>query len=271
MRESPQPHSHDGPGDGGNIDFSGDVDGEHIAPASVETPELLGNITNRTESVTNLPGNIYLTKTGANDPTQYPGDIWLQYTGEQIIDQFRDGDIAEYSGDTAAFSVQTTTVLEGSYSLQGTTSGAGQSIFANSGLNYFPEAGDTFAYKVHKLTADVQSMLSFGGGTTDDNNCYRFFARADKGDYLIQKRDGGTNTELDSGGATWPITDTMTWEIDWGTDGSIRFLITDSTDSVIVDTTVQDSTFTTGGIGYTVNTTTTNTNETVFDDGRTVP
>lgn len=43
-------------------------------------------------------------------------------TSADVIDDFEDGDIAEYGGDTGSYSIESTTVFEDSYSLDGTAS-----------------------------------------------------------------------------------------------------------------------------------------------------
>lgn len=41
--------------------------------------QLSGGVVDRTQPITSLSGNVYVTPLGASDPTENDGDIWLQY------------------------------------------------------------------------------------------------------------------------------------------------------------------------------------------------
>lgn len=60
---------------------SGTVGTESTPVGTVFTDALDGDVTSddRTEPIDNLPGNIYVTEEGAEDPTENDGDIWFEY------------------------------------------------------------------------------------------------------------------------------------------------------------------------------------------------
>lgn len=78
--------------------------------------------------------------------------------GGKTVDGFEDGDIAEYAGDTGSFSVQTSTVAEGSYALEGSSSGF---ITSHSGLQDYPRRGQTWKVNVRYHDSGAQPNIWF--------------------------------------------------------------------------------------------------------------
>lgn len=76
----------------------------------------------------------------------------------QIIDDFEDGDLSEYSGATSYYAVTSNQVAEGSFSLEhdGQT-GATREIVSDFGLPTYPGYGDTFEWKLYLPTATSDS------------------------------------------------------------------------------------------------------------------
>lgn len=58
-----------------DVDISGNLD----VGGDVEMQSFSGPVVGNGAKVENIPGNIYVTPTGASDPTQNDGDIWFQY------------------------------------------------------------------------------------------------------------------------------------------------------------------------------------------------
>lgn len=81
----------------------------------------------------------------------------------QMIDGFEDGDISEYYSDTSWFAVQTNTVLDGSYALEGPGPGGSEPkrIGASeaSGLSATPSSGDKYEFY---FTADSRTDAGLG-------------------------------------------------------------------------------------------------------------
>lgn len=75
------------------------------------------------------------------------------------IDDFEHNNLTGYySGDTGSFGIQSTTVNEGSYALEGTSSGIITSR-PGDGLDYYPSEGDYFKIKMYMgATGSQQSF-----------------------------------------------------------------------------------------------------------------
>ncbi|MFC7216454.1 hypothetical protein ACFQO4_20560 [Saliphagus sp. GCM10025334] len=181
-----------------------------------------------------------------------------------ILDDFERANLDPYSGATASFEVTTTSpVQEGSYSLKGNSSGSAQTIdsWSGGGLEDYPAQGDTWEYYVYNDGSGAQAMFSFGvpDGILSDDDSYRIFTRFDVDDFLIQLRNGSggtTGDNLAQTSVTWPTDDWLRVEIGWETDGTITGTVEDSNGTELVSETATDSTFTDGGIGWSVNTST---------------
>lgn len=78
-----------------------------------------------------------------------------------VVDDFEDGNISEYSGGTNEFSVVQSRTYNGDYALY-STAGSSHTITAglNDGLENVPERGDTFYFAFY-ITNDYRDMRLF--------------------------------------------------------------------------------------------------------------
>lgn len=114
------------------------------------------------------------------------------------VDSWDDGDISEYGGDTASFSVQTATVVDGTHALEYNDDGALQ-IVSETGLDAYPSQGDTFRCRSRiDVEADLSNMFIAWATGADvlQNSYYTEKEGSTADDYSLNKRDGGTATEL---------------------------------------------------------------------------
>ena len=116
------------------------------------------------------PGNYTITVNGQDldlkvtDPSNIPN---------KVVDNFEDGNITEYSGNTGAFSVVENKVYEGSYSLYNSRSNSATiSADVDSGLTRVPERGDKFRFSFYIGSNGEDVAFSWA-----DSN-YRVFKRS---------------------------------------------------------------------------------------------
>jgi hypothetical protein len=164
-----------------------------------------------------------------------------------VVDDFSDGDLSEYSGSN----IQITTTSYGGNGLTGNGSGAiGTAITAPE--NTFagePSIGDTFY-------VDVYPTGSFSVGIVfavqSDESHYRFvLEHPDK--FEIYKTDSSTVTKIASTTATPTNNQWNRFEVEWQIDGTIvaKYIQDlEGTPTELVNFSVNDVTYTNGGIGY---------------------
>jgi len=185
-----------------------------------------------------------------------------QYGSSQSLSDF-------YGGDLSAFTRQTTTALEGNKSLEGNTPGPFKIISSTSGLNRYPDQGDSWEFLVEPTASKQFSGMLFG--TQDETNTPGgYFVRVDaRGGIDINRFDGsGNKTKLKSASASWDLDATNRVEIDWSTNNDITARAYDSTDSKTGTVTATDSTYTDGGVGWLMNENTGGTSSFYFDSAQ---
>lgn len=186
---------------------------------------------------------------------------------QQTIDDFEDGDIGEYtSGERSAFSATTNNPQSGSYSLESQSDGSDIRMWSNegNGLPHYFQQGDEWEFYVQTDTvnSDIWGVCGHMFGAQSNGGRYR--ARVRWHDNAIQLRgtDGNGNT---IGSQIVDCTFSLqanTWyriKVRWddgdtfsGTAGEMQATIYDanSSDSTTVEFT--DNTYTSGGIGWSV-------------------
>lgn len=175
----------------------------------------------------------------------------------QLLESFESGDIAEYSGNTGAFSAVADSGLsftapDGSYVLEATASSSGVDYAIGQTATTVSQ-GDTLTWNTRTTNFDIWQTLLFGVGSASSplQNCYRVSLRSGPG-LSIDKMSGGSYTNLNSTGSALSLsTDTTyTCEVDWATDGTITLSIMDQSGSTIKSISTTDTEFTSGGYGW---------------------
>jgi hypothetical protein len=165
-----------------------------------------------------------------------------------IIDDFEDGDLDEYSGDTAAYTVSTANPFEGDFSLELSTTSPGSRTITRTDVSWGPGDESTLQCWIDR---EHSSALLFGVQNADSF----YFARltdADQDDTAVEiaKSDNGF-TSLSS--ADLDINRTQfTWlrvVVDWETDGTITVTVYDQTATNLGSVTATDTTYGAGGVG----------------------
>lgn len=185
----------------------------------------------------------------------------------QIIDSAEDGDVSEYSGVGAdTFGDITTSnsrATDGSLSIL---------IFENdgwyistSGLNTYPQAGDTIKADVYPSSSDAGGSILFGCQSDGKLGSLYYVNYDYDGDLLLEKiSDTGATTTLASTSATKYDGEWLSYTINWGSNGTIDATVERSNGDTVASITGSDTTYTDGGIG--ISTAGSNSNvDTYFD------
>jgi hypothetical protein len=184
--------------------------------------------------------------------TKYAGESYPfvePFTDTGPIDDFEDNDITEYTGNKTSFNVQSNVVQEGSFALEmGNDDNSFHLIHSSSGLPRYPSQGDAFSFRCYTHTSGIAEMLF---GFQDTDNHYRVRISARNGGVKIQKEDGGFLTDLASTAVTIPTGEWLEGVIQWGGSGDIEFTLNDSSGTEVASVgPVNDTIFTSGGIGW---------------------
>lgn len=169
-----------------------------------------------------------------------------------VVDDFESFDGSNYQGNLSQFSQDNTHVKHGSWALQGTTSGNSHQIISTSGLAAYPSAGDSFQYWVYTGEANF-AFMQFG--VQDADSHYAAIIGAAGSQVILRKTDNGATTDLDS--QTAADIQPNTWlqvRVDWGASGDINVSVLNESGGAVTSVNATDSTFTSGGVGFQVNT-----------------
>lgn len=179
-------------------------------------------------------------------------DASVSYSGN-LIDDFEDGDISEYEGDTSGFNVQQAVAKDGSYALEGTNVTSGHLISSTSGLSSYPSQGSNFSGHIRftNVSAGTGFILFGTQNETSTPGGYevRFKPFTDEVELTVRDGNGGTTT-LDSTALTHKNNVWYKTEVQWGSDGSIDVTIYNESGSQITTLSGADTSYSSGGIGF---------------------
>uniref|UniRef100_UPI0010932B94 fibronectin type III domain-containing protein n=1 Tax=Halorussus marinus TaxID=2505976 RepID=UPI0010932B94 len=158
------------------------------------------------------------------------------------IDDFDDGNLDEYTGDTDAFTIVSSPTHAGSNALE-VTGGGGYSIFSTSGLPAYPAAGDAFSFRLRVQDSDTGTSGMYFG-VQDTSRWYR--VRWNAGELQLQR--DGEQIAVQSGSV--PTGEWLRVLVSWSADGTITAAIADASGTRHAAVSATDSTYTDGGIGW---------------------
>jgi len=172
-----------------------------------------------------------------------------------VIDGFEDGDISEYIGDNSEFSVQQSTVFDGTYALKLDLQVASANIRSTSGLDNYPEVGVKNQHRV-RLESTVGDPAWFNswmteGNSFQNNNSYGYTLWG-YGELEIWK-DGYQTILASSTGNADILDEWMRVEILHEADGSITVEVYHESDQTLHSsvTATDDSYITSGSFDHT--------------------
>lgn len=171
-------------------------------------------------------------------------------------DDFEDGSISEYSGQTSLFSISTAFNNDGAY---GIDNAGNESSRANTGgiyrLDETVSQGETFRYKQYvDTTAGSSDETCTLFGVQSAGNNYAVCIEQFGVDRISLVRDAVDNDASGVILASSTVTYTTGWyevEVDWATDDSFLVSLYDATGSLVTSFSDTDGTYTSGGIGFT--------------------
>jgi len=189
-----------------------------------------------------------------------------------VIDDFEDGDITEYGGDTASFqTVASPTCATGSSTaLEGASNvSAAHRIFSTGGLNAYPQPGDTIEFHFNPQDSESQSGFFYGHSSeTVVDDGYEWFYAPSQNAMQLFRADNGSFTKL--GGTTVTVTPGACHRvtIEWAVGGNHTLTLFEPDGTQSGQFTVTDSTYSNKGIGFSANGTLSATGNvaTIFDD-----
>lgn len=188
-----------------------------------------------------------------------------------IIDDFEDQDLDEYNitkGSSGDFTIVSSTVFNGNQSLEiNSPGGNGKKIRSNTGLENYPEQGSEFKIPFFFDTANDPSIRFLFGSQSDtnDNNCYRVVAKGVDNRVYFQKIESGSiSTLFNNTSVNVPTGEWAEIFVSWGSSGEITIEILDNNGDNRGGGSATDTTFSSGGIGFTL--AAANSSEQLFTD-----
>jgi len=169
------------------------------------------------------------------------------------VDNFQSGNLNNYNGELNEFNITSTNPIDGSFSLNGSVDV--NYIYSKSGLPNYPQAGDSFSFKMRvEGTVNIFCGMVFGVQANEDEN-YSVFMSSDGDDVRLRKNVGQVSFGSGLGGFNNSQNynnDVFRFEVDWGTNGTITVTVHNETTSTQIGSgSVNDSSYTSGGIGWT--------------------
>lgn len=168
-----------------------------------------------------------------------------------VVEDFEDGDLSEYNGEVSYFDIVSSNVYEGDRALYGAQENTmGRDMYSLSGLEHYPEAGDTLWVRMRfdPAAKHINSKhFRFGMQSRDD---YYQITLDERGYYnqSLVRDDGTTIAEVETG--TLPAEEWLTVKIEWETNGDFTVTGYDSADTELFTMTGSDTTYSSGGIGF---------------------
>lgn len=174
-------------------------------------------------------------------------------TSPVIVDDYEDGDIAEYAGDTGSYTTQQTTVYEGSYALQETDTSTGAAwLQSTSGLNAYPSQGDTWSVRVYLDQSTSNPFIQYAlQSNTNGSDRYDLQLDSQNGDFKIRVTSGGSTSTLASDtSVSYPSGEWLKVTVQWASDGTMTATVEDASGTQLSQISATDTTFTSGGVGF---------------------
>jgi len=180
-------------------------------------------------------------QTDGAQPTQYET---TESATLRLYDNFSDGDIIEYDGDKTNFDVQSTVVLEGSESLK---CGATNDVRVYN-KNWTIKHGTDFRFYT-QVENNAISITEFAH--RDDDNKYQVVVDQNSGRVALEMLEGGATTVVaEDTGVTVPKNERLKVKVEWARSGDFNLYFLDGNDDQFANISGNDTTHTTGGIGF---------------------
>jgi hypothetical protein len=191
------------------------------------------------------------------------------FTAQTLVDSF-DQPLYEdqnkvlsdnYAGDLSVFSRQQNIVKDGTHALECVTTN-NTAISSLSRLPNYPSAGDTVSCKVRIGSGSRRCFTHLGVSDDGDGNPlsdgYSFKVSLEENEISIRANANGSKFSTVSTGANINADTWFEQRIEWQTNGNITYDLLNLSGNTLASLSIQDSTYTSGGIGFQGETKTTN-------------
>lgn len=174
-----------------------------------------------------------------------------------VLDDFEDGDIAEYSGSTGEYTVQQNTVYEGSYALE--TSGANQQDIYDPNVSLSQGDAPFGAYMAGGQTSGMYSTSSqrpqlLFGHQGSSLSGYGVEIAAYNDEFGLVRWDSGSETDLATAtGLSLTVGEFYEVKITtWDSSGNIEAKLLDASGTELATVSATDTTYSNGYLGWCV-------------------
>lgn len=182
-------------------------------------------------------------------------------TGDTIVADFEDGNLNDWFTSEGDGGSITTDAYEGNNALEISISGgSNSSISSTSGLNAYPAQGNTFEFHVKSPDGGSNNQVKFAYALTNgfrggNDDCYVVDFRYGDGQINFNRRNSGNSSTLDTNSVSIPTSEWLRCQIQWGGNGDHIVTVWNASDTQIHSMTNNDTDYTSGGIGFTNNST----------------
>lgn len=177
----------------------------------------------------------------------------------EIIEDFEDGDISEYSGDKGAFTVveDSSEAPEGNYYLS--SSGVNNAaISSTSGLESYPQQGETFSVYLKAMSTSDGSgqpgviWAAQGEYGWSNRNWYYLSLQVGGSGMSLYYSSGGTNQSVIASTGTSNLQSDHWYRVKifWGTDGTMECTLFDENENELGALSAKDNNYSSGGFGW---------------------
>lgn len=159
---------------------------------------------------------------------------------------------ADFGADFDNYDVSADAAFTGSQGLKSDGEVWGQAIVSQpgSGLDNYPEAGDTFEVYVRSDTNTSESVSALIFGRQSGGASYFLYFRWDDDQVELADWDGSNLNSLDTNALTLPENTWFRAEVDWATNGDINVTVEDDDGPASASLFDNDTSYTLGGIGW---------------------
>jgi len=154
-------------------------------------------------------------------------DIDLPQSVKLTVADFEQGTLpTSFDGDGGSFSVQSSIVKDGNYSLRGHTPDGSKKSVMSSGLSSQPQAGDVFEVAFYLTSSTDEPQIRFGS---------KYEYTASTNNNKLQLYDISAGAFVDGADVDWSryLNEWLTLRTYWGLDNSVEFELYDSASSVV--------------------------------------
>lgn len=178
-------------------------------------------------------------------------DYSLMVNVQDILENFEDGDISEYNGDTGSWSINTNKVYEGNYSAFCGSDGKIYRTDINIKRGQIIE-GRIFSDGVNRGSGII---LAASGTSSSDVSGYLLGHQNAGSNNSISfgRYDSGSLTRLKNSSTSPPNKEWLKFIFKWYKNGDITYILKDSNDNQVKKFELNDTTYDQGGIGWECN------------------